>query len=1022
VSTRLTVAIRKANRLEFYDLTPDGLVLRHSRVIYGRISMLKGLRPADATTDHLFVGTDRHNYFTLSWDPSLKQLVTQHNFTDQSERTGRDSQTQDRCYVDPYERFLAMELFEGIMTLVPLKKKARGKLQPDIKSLGQPIPVRVPEMFIRSSTFLHLRGNAPEKDKPKLAILYQDNQDKACLKVKTMDYSPGTSSEPGTVEFKDEEDVVDEVDISASHVIPVPAPLYGFLLLAETAITYVDDANFSDPIIHKLEASTIFVAWEQVDGQRWLLADDYGKLYFLMITLTQSGAVEGFRLDQLGSTSRASVLTYLSGGMVFVGSHQGDSQLIRIQPSGIEVLQTLPNISPILDFTVMDMGSRASEEQLNEYSSGQARLVTGSGAFQDGSLRSVRSGVGLEDLGSLGALGSVTNMFSLGSTQYSQFSNTLLVSLIDETRMFKFDAAGSVEELEDFQGLITTDGTLFASNVEAASNLIVQCTSSIVRLIDTENGMVVSDWSPENGGAVVAATANSQHLALSISGLEVVILDLTASLTVKSRRNFGGQRQLACIDLPQASYGKCIVGFWHTSEISILNVEDLEPVQTITVSEESNAVPRSLILSQVLQDRPPTLFVAMADGNIVTFDVDLDTFELSNRKSTILGTQQASLRAIPRDDGLTNIFAICEHPSLIYGSEGRLVYSAVTAEKATCICPFSSEAFPGAIVIASPDDVKISLVDSERTTHIQTLPIGETVRRLAYSQPLKAFGLGTIKRSLVDGIEVVQSSFKLADEVVFKELDTYELNEDELVECVLRGEVLEGPRGMVERFIVGTAYIDDKELDAVKGRILVFEVTQERKLKVVTEHATKGACRVLGLMDGRLVAGLVKTVVVYAFESSTLRRIAAYRTSTAPIDISISGDTIAIGDVMKSVSIVKFVPGEAGLPDKLLEVARHFQTAWTTAIAPVDEHTYLEADAEGNLMVLRQNVNGVTPDDQRRLEATSEIRLSEMVNRIRAINVEVSSDALVVPRAFMATVSSPHQCGYVPFTDLYGVG
>lgn len=56
-------------------------------------------------------------------------------------------------------------------------------------------------------------------------------------------------------------------------------------------------------------------------------------------------------------------------------------------------------------------------------------------------------------------------------------------------------------------------------------------------------------------------------------------------------------------------------------------------------------------------------------------------------------------------------------------------------------------------------------------------------------------------------------------------------------------------------------------------------------------------------------------------------------------------------------------------------------------------------------MVLHQNVGGVTADDRRRLEITSEILLGEMVNRIRRVNVPVSADATVIPRAFLATVS-----------------
>jgi len=154
-------------------------------------------------------------------------------------------------------------------------------------------------------------------------------------------------------------------------------------------------------------------------------------------------------------------------------------------------------------------------------------------------------------------------------------------------------------------------------------------------------------------------------------------------------------------------------------------------------------------------------------------------------------------------------------------------------------------------------------------------------------------------------------------------------------------------------------------------------------------------------------------VVVYNFSYETpstpfLTKAASYRTSTAPIDISVDTSTsrIAISDLMKSVSIVQFTAGTTGKRDTLIEVARHFQTTWGTAVALVDANTYLQSDAEGNLMVLHQDVKGEEGhvEDQRRLAVTSELQLGEMVNRIRRIDVPVPDIATVVPRAFVATV------------------
>ena len=629
------------------------------------------------------------------------------------------------------------------------------------------------------------------------------------------------------------------------------------LILAETSITYLDDVN-GEILGNPLEEATQFVAWAQVDNQRWLISDDSGKLYLLMLLLEKDDDVTGWKFDAIGQTSQASVLVYLDSGFLFVGSHSGDSQVVKIQEQGIVVVQTISNIAPILDFTIMDMGNRSAEGQTNEYSSGQARIVTGSGAFQDGSLRSVRSGVGLEEQGLLGEMDHATDLFSLRSSDTSANVDLLVVSFVGETRLFHFQANGEVEEKAEYKSLSLSEGTLLAEDLP--NGRLLQVTASSARLIESENGMVLSEWSPSESYPITAASANKQNLVLSVKGLEAIVLNLKEDFKVCARRQFAEEGQIACIHVSHVSSEICIAGFWQSATVAILKVDTLETLQKVVVSDEAVSVPRSILLVQILPEQPPTLFIAMANGEVITFSTNLTTFALSSKKVTVLGTQQASFKALPRSDGLSNVFATCEHPSLIYGSEGRIVYSAVTAEKASCICSFGSDAYPGAIAIATPEDVRIALVDTERTTHVQTLPVRETVRRIAYSPKLKAFGIGTIHKSLRRSQEVIKSHFKLADEVLFEELDSYPLNEEELVESVTRADIREDSGELVERFVVGTAYLDDEEPDSSRGRIIVFAVTSERNLKVITELPVRGACRALGVISGNIVAALVKTV------------------------------------------------------------------------------------------------------------------------------------------------------------------
>lgn len=991
------LVVAKANRLEIYTQTDDGLLLQHSKAIYGKVTMLQKLRPALASTDHLFVGTDRFMYFTLSWNADKKQLQTEKTFESVADNAARESQTGERCHVDPSGRFMTLEVYEGIITVIPLVQRGKKRKQEsEIAHLGEPVATRVSEMFVRSSAFL--RPRTPD-EKPKLALLYEDASSRVKLKLRELSFA-GLD----TIDLEEGQKCKEDLELGASHLIPVEAPSYGLIILGETTIGYFNNET-GEMITEPLEEATIFVAWQQIDKRRFIFADDYGQLYLFMLMLDERNQVQSWKLDVIGQTSRASVLVYLDAGYFFVGSHQGDSQVIRIGDRSIEIVQTFSNIAPILDFAIMDMGNRSDKGQTNEYSSGQARIVTGSGAYQDGSLRSVRSGVGLEDLGLLGEMEHISNLFNLRSSSSSPFDDILLITFVNESRVLRFDSQEEIEEVEDFAGLSLSETTLAVSNLPQGR--IVQVTSSRVQITDVDGGMATSSWTPSGAQTITAASLNETHVLVSLGGVTIVVLSIDNGLGVVSEKTYGTDRQVACVALQSPTGTTCFLGFWQNSQLSICSIRDLEPITETQVSEDS--VPRSLLLAQIFPDQPPSLFIAMADGSVITYAFDPSSNRLSGRKSIILGAQQANFRALPQGNGLYNVFATCEHPSLIYGSEGRLVYSAVTAENATIVCPFDSEAYPGAIAIATPEDLRIALVDRERTTHVQTLRVQETVRRIAYSGALKAFGLGTIKRILKGGEEILMSHFKLVDEIQFKELDTFMLKEQELVESVIRCELPDGSGLTAERFVVGTAYLDEQNAVAERGRILVLEVTEDRVLKLVTELAVKGGCRCLAICEGKLVAALVKTIVIYDvnFRSESkpeLVKAASFRCSTAPIDITVNGSLITIADLMKSAVIIEYTRGETGVPDTLKEVGRHFQTKWATAIAEVDENTFLESDAEGNLLVLSWDPEAEIEDDRRRLVKTSEILLGELVNRIRRIDVVTAPDAVVIPRAFMATV------------------
>jgi DNA damage-binding protein 1 len=93
-------------------------------------------------------------------------------------------------------------------------------------------------------------------------------------------------------------------------------------------------------------------------------------------------------------TSVASTISYLDDGFVYIGSRYGDSQLIKLclQPnargSNVEVLETFVNLSPIVEFCVVDIDKRPG---------GGKQVATCSGRFKDSSLCIVRNGIGFKE-------------------------------------------------------------------------------------------------------------------------------------------------------------------------------------------------------------------------------------------------------------------------------------------------------------------------------------------------------------------------------------------------------------------------------------------------------------------------------------------------------------------------------------------------------------------------------------------------------------------------------------------------
>lgn len=89
-------------------------------------------------------------------------------------------------------------------------------------------------------------------------------------------------------------------------------------------------------------------------------------------------------------------------------------------------------------------------------------------------------------------------------------------------------------------------------------------------------------------------------------------------------------------------------------------------------------------------------------------------------------------------------------------------------------------------------------------------------------------------------------------------------------------------------------------------------------------------------------------------------------------------DMLAIvGDLMRSISVVQYYPQH----ETLEEIARDFNTNWTTAIEMLTDDVYLGAENWNNLFVLRRNTRSQSEEIRCRLDTVGEFHLGEMCNK-----------------------------------------
>ncbi|KAJ3781139.1 CPSF A subunit region-domain-containing protein [Lentinula aff. detonsa] len=530
------LVIAKLNSIQVYSIRETSLELECSVEIRGKVRAIKRVPIANTTRSNLLVLLDHP-------DPEILIL----NYTETSERASgklnvkhqvpldeRGSRPAEFCLdaiVHPSGEFAVVSCYTGKLKVVMVES-------------GEVVNIQIPELNLLSFTFLPLVNEEEQHTHTyAVALLHLDYQEHIQLISRTLTISSDTGPELDSTTTID-------VEYSSHFFSPtlisfknVPTPdeggkdvfLGGILVVGGSRILLYElnsqevlnpnskskgkgkrkqDARVTHEKTTKKREPRATVDWPWSRVSAWtaidesytkiLIGDTFGRLALLSLERVKEF---GMVIIPLGETPSPTSITYLSNQNMFVGSHFGDSQLVRINqvPSSsssptlpiprsvlttvsaerlnrledergfskkgrvvnthgsfIQVVQTLvKNVAPIRDAVLADLDG-----------SGQQQIVTCSGGGNTGSVNLVRIGADFEELGNVMGLDdlNVIDIWPVRLSYESPMHSHLITSTILDTQVFSLTSPTQISlSPESSHDFILNNQTLFVGNVVVKS-------------------------------------------------------------------------------------------------------------------------------------------------------------------------------------------------------------------------------------------------------------------------------------------------------------------------------------------------------------------------------------------------------------------------------------------------------------------------------------------------------------------------------------------------------------------------
>lgn len=408
----------------------------------------------------------------------------------------------------------------------------------------------------------------------------------------------------------------------------------------------------------------------------------------------------------------------------------------------LAVTDEMPSMAPITDTLVDDMTQE-----------GTPQIYSLCGRGNRSSLRVLRHGISVTEMAVSELPGRPSAVWTVRAGRDAEFDSFIVVSFANATLVLSI--GDNVEEVTD-SGFLASVPTLEVALM--ADGSLLQVHVGGVRHIKSDPGGVgdkkFGEWKPPNRKQIEKASANSQQLAISLAGGEIVYFELDQAGNLIDRKTHDLGQEVACLDLGEVPAGRArssflAVGGWDdTVQILSLDPSDLlVPRSTMSLGARPESVCLVQMESEVGGDKSGAgagagavaatgasstmyLNIGLVNGILHRVAVDSTAGSLSDDRQRFLGQRPVKLFRV-MVQGYKGVLALSTRSWLLYNYQGRYHQAPLSYDTLEYASNFSSELCPEGIVAIAGSNLRIATVDNLGAMFNQTIhPLRYTPRKM----------------------------------------------------------------------------------------------------------------------------------------------------------------------------------------------------------------------------------------------------------------------------------------------------